>query len=424
LGNANSGVYIEGAPNNTIGGDTESARNVISGNNLSGISIYSSGATGNLVQGNYIGTQANGTEALSNSWSGVYISDAPSNTVGGTTAGTRNIISGNTIYGVSMRGSSTTGNVVQGNYIGTGIAGTESLGNHADGINVRSSASGNRIGGSSPNESNLIAHSGRDGIRVAAGINNLISRNSISSNTGLGINLGSDGVTSNDPGDSDTGANNLQNFPVLTSVTVAGGNTTIQGTLNSTADTTFNLEFFYSMSANPSGHGEGSVFIGSYAVTTDETGNTSFTASFPTEIPGGSFVSATATDPDDNTSEFSLVRDTPTAVTLSDFYARPGPHYIVLEWTTVVEIETLGFNLYRAEQVDGTRTTLNDTLIISLAPGSSSGAHYIWTDDDVTPNVTCYYWLEDIDVYGTASTHGPVSATATRYLYYLPLIFH
>ncbi|NIV29342.1 MAG: hypothetical protein GWN58_07485, partial [Anaerolineae bacterium] len=251
LGNAYSGLYIEGAPNNTIGGDTASAGNVISGNTLSGVSIYSSGATGNLVLGNYVGTQANGTEALGNSWSGVYISDAPNNTIGGTTAGARNILSGNSVYGVSIKGSSATGNLVQGNHIGTGIAGTETLGNHYDGINVRTSASGNQIGGSSPGEGNLIAHNGRDGVRVADGIDNLISRNSISSNSGLGINLGSDGVTPNDPGDGDSGANNLQNFPLLTSVTAAGGTTTIQGTLNSTADTAFTLEFFYSPAADP-----------------------------------------------------------------------------------------------------------------------------------------------------------------------------
>jgi len=109
-------------------------------------------------------------------------------------------------------------------------------------------------------------------------------------------------VTPNDPGDGDTGPNNLQNFPVLTQATSPAGMTEVQGSLNSSGSTAFTLQFFSSPACDPSGHGEGQTFLGSTPVTTDGTGNASFTASL---APAGGFVTATATDPGNNTSEFS-----------------------------------------------------------------------------------------------------------------------
>ena len=113
------------------------------------------------------------------------------------------------------------------------------------------------------------------------------------------------GVTPNDPGDGDTGANNLQNFPLIASAVSGGGATTIHGTLNSTINTTFRLEFFSNTACDPSGHGEGETFLGFTDVTTDGGGNASFMVTFPTTVPAGQFITATATDPDGNTSEFS-----------------------------------------------------------------------------------------------------------------------
>jgi len=109
-------------------------------------------------------------------------------------------------------------------------------------------------------------------------------------------------VTANDDGDGDSGPNNLQNFPVLTSATI--GSTTIEGTLNSTPDTEFRLEFFANSTCDPSGHGEGERFLGSTTVMTDGDGDASFSVTFPETVPG-EFITATATDPDNNTSEFS-----------------------------------------------------------------------------------------------------------------------
>jgi titin len=301
LGNSSNGVYINDAPGNTIGGTLAGAGNVISGNDNHGVEIYGSSAT-NTVEGNYIGTDANGTADLGNSLDGVRIGQAPGNTIGGTTAGAGNVISGNDQHGVYIYWGSATGNDVQGNYIGTDVTGTADLGNSQNGVYIAGAPS-STVGGTAAGAGNTIAYNGGDGVYVAFGTGNLIGPNSIHSNTGLGIDLGTDGVTPNDAGDGDSGANNLQNFPVLTSANQ--GSTDIEGSLNSTANIQFTIEFFSNTTCDPSGNGEGETFLGSTTVTTDGTGNVSFSVSFGTTVPAGQFITATATDPNNNTSEFS-----------------------------------------------------------------------------------------------------------------------
>jgi titin len=299
------GVSIGGGLN-TIGGTAPGARNVISGNRVGVLP----GLNGNLVQGNFIGTDVTGTAALGNSSDGVtFGSVSNSNTIGGTAAGACNVISGNQLNGVRIAGARTNGNVVQGNFIGTQMDGTSPLGNTGHGLLITVFTSMNTIGGTAMGAGNTIVFNGGDGVFVdsTAGTNNAILSNSIFSNTGLGIDLGADGVTPNDPGDGDTGANNLQNFPVLTSASSSVGGTTIAGTLNSTPNTTFRLEFYSNAAGDPSGFGEGETFIGSTMVTTDGSGNNSFTVTFPITVPAGHVITATATDPGNNTSEFSGV---------------------------------------------------------------------------------------------------------------------
>ena len=301
------GVSIA-TPNNTIGGTAPGARNVISGNDTRGVEFGDSGATGNQVQGNLIGTDVTGAAALGNG-AGVAIAGASNNTVGGTTAGARNVISANFQGVFIIQGA--TGNLVQGNFIGTDVAGTGALGNSVNGVNIAFGASStNTIGGTASGAGNIIAFNGGAGIVVGdpiftPGTGNAILSNSIFSNTGLGIDLFPSGVTPNDVGDGDTGPNNLQNFPVLTSATSSPTTTNIAGTLNSTAITTFALEFFSNTACDPSNHGEGETFLGSTMATTGGTGNASFSATFGTPVPSGQFITATATDPNDNTSEFS-----------------------------------------------------------------------------------------------------------------------
>jgi len=162
LGNGFPGVSIVSAANNTIGGTTTGSRNVISSNFISGVEIIFSGSTGNLVQGNYIGTDVDGLAALGNSSAGIIIDKAPNNTIGGTIAGARNIISGNDVSGVLIINAAT-GNLIQGNYIGTDVSGTIDLGNTERGVAI-GAASNNVVGGTDPSSRNVI--SGNDGAGV------------------------------------------------------------------------------------------------------------------------------------------------------------------------------------------------------------------------------------------------------------------
>lgn len=150
---------------------------------------------------------------------------------------------------------------------------------------------------------------GFNGVDVAGGsIGVSLLGNAIFSNSQLGIDIGVDGRTLNDPGDTDTGANNLQNFPVLASARKASGKTTIKGRLNSSPDKTFTVQFF----SNPPGTDEGKTFIGQKVVTTDGGGTVSFTFSPTSTVALGQAITATATGAG-NTSEFSA----PRAVTAS-----------------------------------------------------------------------------------------------------------
>lgn len=152
--------------------------------------------------------------------------------------------------------------------------------------------------------SNTIATNAGAGILVASGVNNTISANLIFGNGHLGIDLGGDGVTPNAVG-ARTGANNLQNYPVILSAVPGTSNITISGRINSLPSTAYNLEFFSNPAADPSGFGQGQVFIGNVSVQTDAQGNDFFSQTFNTSVAAGQFITATATDSNGNTSEFS-----------------------------------------------------------------------------------------------------------------------
>ena len=184
---------------------------------------------------------------------------------------------------------------IQGNRIGVNAAGTGALPNTGNGVVLN--GTNTTIGGATDAAANVIANSGQAGVRVNGGTGHLILRNSIFGNTGLGIDIGGGGITGNDTGDADTGANNLQNFPVLTS-TVGG----VQSTLNSTANTTFTVQYFANAACDPSGNGEGQTFLSEVTVTTGSDGNVTLPL---LAAPQGTLVTATATSPTNDTSEFS-----------------------------------------------------------------------------------------------------------------------
>jgi CSLREA domain-containing protein len=308
LGNAGDGVSIYQSADNTIGGIEAGARNLISGNQSNGVGIYDVGTTGNLVQGNYIGTDVTGMIDVGNSWDGVVIccGGASGNTVGGTALEAGNLISGNDGSGIGIY-DTTTANMVQGNLIGTDATGTGSLGNGANGIGIAGGPTNNTIGGTTNGARNTIAFNGANGVSLTAdaGTGNVISSNSIYSNGSLGIDLGENGVTLNDLFDADGGPNNLQNFPMLTSVKSKDKGVEVRGTLLSTPNTIFRLEFFRNNICDSSGYGEGETYLGFAEVKTKLTGLATFKILLSAPLMGGNLMTVTATDPAGNTSEFS-----------------------------------------------------------------------------------------------------------------------
>jgi uncharacterized delta-60 repeat protein len=307
IANTGDGIAVYGAAsNNTIGGSTAEERNVISGNSDDGIEILN-GAFSNTVSGNYIGTDYTGDSALGNGRHGVVIyNGANANTIGGTTVGERNVISANNAIGILIygnNGSTTDNNLIQGNYIGADTNGTGNLGNGSDGIQITSSADSNTIGGTVAGAGNIIAYSGSDGVDITdtAGLGNAILGNSIFSSFSQGIDIGISGIQIND-----SGANNLQNFPIISSATTDGaGLIDISGTFNSTASTTFRLEFF--SNTVDDGNGEGETYLGFVNVTTNESGDVTYGIQLSETVTVGSYISATATNLTTNdTSEFAV----------------------------------------------------------------------------------------------------------------------
>ncbi len=113
---------------------------------------------------------------------------------------------------------------------------------------------------------------------------------------------------------------------------------------------------------------------------------------------------------------------TPTAVKLVRFEAEAQQAGVLLTWETVMEVDNIGFNLYRADTPEAEPLRLNETLIPSQAPGSPAGAVYTWLDKDVQPGQVYYYWLEDVDLQGVVTRHGPVWAQAGLYRLYIPVV--
>ncbi len=309
---------------NTIGGTASGAGNVIAGAN-DGIFFRGSASTSNnVIQGNRIGTNAAGTAALGGT-TGIEIRNSTvltNNLIGGSSAGAGNLISGNGT-GILVTDSAQS-YTIQGNRIGTDVTGTLPIPNSGDGVALTLPGGGSGLlGGTGAGEGNIIAFNGGRGVWVALGTGHKILGNFIFSNGGIGIDLNNDGVTANDACDADTGANNLQNFPVITSVTSGASSTNIQGTLNSLASSSFRLEFFASSSCDPSGNGEGQTFLGSTTVTTDGSCNATFNVTVPVGTAGQVItVTATLLSPASGlpieTSEFSacfvqpVPTDTPT----------------------------------------------------------------------------------------------------------------
>ncbi len=320
LDGTNAGAEASGlrifAPNTQVHGL------VINGFAEAGIVV--SDGTEVVIAGCFIGTDATGTRHRGNG-RGVYIVHGSFTLIGGTFPGNRNLISGNRIDGILLS-SLATDNRIQGNLIGTDATGKGPLGNGGGtagviGYGIVVLANNTLIGGDRAAAANTIAFNGSGGVAVGdetstfSPRSNSILRNAIFANE-YGIDLlvrtqggvgASRGPTPNDLRDRDTGPNELQNKPELTKATTTGGTTTVSGHLNSTPNRSFLLQFF----ANPPGGDEGQTFLGQLSVTTNRNGDASFDFTPPRRVGRvgeGKTITATATDPRGNASEFSPPR--------------------------------------------------------------------------------------------------------------------
>jgi VCBS repeat-containing protein len=432
--NSYMGIRLEGADfgggvkNNVIGGVAAGAGNLISGNDLRGILVQGSLASDNLIQGNFIGTQAGGTGALGNTQVGIeLLAGAHDNSIGGPTAGSRNIISANGTAGVWIDGLGSTNNLVQGNRIGTDVTGTLDLGNSSEGVEIWDQASGNSvlqnivsgndgegiilsfgvkqsliegnligvaadgasplpnghhgifidgglnntIGGTSVGQGNIIAFNGKDGINVSDSSSgaDAIFGNSIFSNGELGIDLQSPndtgiGVTLNDAGDADDGANKLQNFPVITDASVKSAKLSMTYSVPSAISSSsypLRIEFF---KADADGQ-EGQTFLGFDTYLAAEA-TTSKTVAFTpmAGLAAGSKIVATATDSNGNTSEFG------SGFTLQFINAAP---VITSNGGGDSAIVSVAENSTAVTDVDATDPDAGQTLTYSIAGGADAG---------------------------------------------------
>jgi titin len=294
------GVMINGsAVYNTIGGSSPSDRNVISGNSTYGVAILTGGdaASLNTVKGNYIGIGPSGDVAIGNDV-GVYLwGNVLTNTVGGSTEGERNVISGNESGGVVINSSS---NIVKGNYIGTNASGSAAIPNSI-GVDIPG-GQGNIIGGTTPGEGNVVAYNTSHGVRVDGGGGNTMSGNSIHSNGGKGIDLTNGGNTELAPpiidglGGSVHGHTNPKCYPCT-------------------------VEVFSDY------EDEGRIYHGWITTNNDATGTWVYPGT-----AGGRNVTATITDSAGNTSEFSDPFPFPVGgvAELPDVSGSSAPNYMAL----------------------------------------------------------------------------------------------
>jgi hypothetical protein len=344
LGNSGNDVVTLDSPDNTIGGTTAGAGNLIAGNldsDFASVGLGFPASTGNLVQGNFVGTDITGAIDLGGASIGVYIAEGSNNTVGGTTPAAANLISGGDSAGVGIANGG--GNFVQGNLIGTQVDGVTPLPNSSHGVLIYAGAGDNTVGGRTTGAGNTIAFNGVSGVdlRGDAGVGNTVVGNSVFGNAELGINFCSDfdagnlicndatAVIPNDPNDPDAGANNLQNFPDL--IAVIDGST-VDGSLDSIANSDFTIDFYASSFCDPSGHGEGETYLGSDTVTTNADGDAAFKTVLAIAVPEGWYVAATATDSDGSTSEFSQCLEVPTELIFADAFESGD----TAAWSTVV----------------------------------------------------------------------------------------
>ncbi len=414
------GIQLENTIGAMIGDVAASTSNIVSGNIGKGIVITGAEGADNIINNSIVGADENGSTGLGNGV-GIELNDAVGTAIGDVSSALQNTIANNQGVGVMIEGANSSLNRLKNNQI-------KANGSH--GILITNGARLTEIGGTETSAGNTISENSGAGVRIdeTAGHCNLVDPNSIFANIGSGIDLGTIGPTPNDPGDADDGPNNLQNYPEFASALIGtNGNLILQYKVDSDpansnyGATGLHVEFFKADAGL-----QGKTFVGSanYTVTDYDDGSPGLAAfdagpAAGLGIVAGDTIIATATDADGNTSEFTstnvgVVTDQPTAAKLTSFTATARDGNALLNWQSGLEVDNLGFNVYR--EVDGVRTRITPQVVagsaLSDGPGTSllSGHNYYWADTPPAGKVV-RYWLEDIDLKGKSTFNGPYSIT-------------
>lgn len=347
----NHGIGSFGSLDCQIGGTNPADRNVISGNNGDGFNSGGTGSSNNVFEGNYIGLDVTGELALGNAGTGIKMGNANSDyLIGGATSGAANVIASNGEYGIELHND----NIVTGNLIGTDKDGTTAMGNGWAGIYCRINANGNVIGGTSAAEENVIAHNGGDGIEIASSAltGNAIRRNRFFNNAGLPIDLNGDGTTANDADDADTGCNLSQNKPDLEGISLMGTDLAVTYRVESgTSYSAYDLHIDFYL-ADASGE-EGWKWLGEDVYPSTSAGSSRSVVFSPeVALATDDVILALATDANGNSSEFSSTLTLP--VHWAYFEATPGSDgRAALAWQTQWEAQNKGFEVQHS--LDGGR---------------------------------------------------------------------
>jgi len=375
-----------GSAGSVVGGSIAGAGNVIGNWGTNAIQIVTDGV---VVQGNLIGTDATGTHMLNTNGGQIGINvalpAAASAIIGGSVAAAGNTISSAHGSGIFLQGAADSTTTILGNRIGTDVTGILPFPNSQSGVCIQSGLA--TIGGINAGEGNRIAFNQTNGVNVS-GTGYAIRGNSFEGNAGLGIALSSrcdlkSNPTPNDDGDGDTGPNNLQNYPIVTSVTYGASTTRVQGQFNSAPNTTYALDFYENpaCSNRPQEFLQGKIYRGSDHVTTDASGNGVIDTVLNVAVENGARMAMTATDPLGNTSEFSqriLFSSSPssgpssggTTLTLNGMLFG-DPATVTIGGVAATNVSTSGTTTIFADAPALAPGTVND--IVADVPGGLSG---------------------------------------------------
>lgn len=287
--------------------------------------------------------------------------------------------------------------VLDGSLAGTSANGLtiSSTGSSVRGLTI-SGFSGDGIKIDAGNRTSIVGltimNNGGAGVHVSSGTKNALSQNSISNNAGLGIDLGGDGVTLNDIGDSDSGANNLINYPVLTLVTAE--NARIEGSIDNVPSAKLTLEFFANDGCDPSGKGEGQRYVGKSVLTR---GATSFSINLAEALSIGDVITATATDESGNTSEFSACGSAiTTSIERTTRVEQPKAFELLQNYPNPFNpVTSIQFRLSTRSEVSLVVTDMLGKQVGRLVNGwMDSGSYTVTFDAGILPSGTYVYTLK------------------------------